>query len=123
MINKLKNTIPLALIIVFAVLPLVAGIGYALLYSFGVIGILNNGFTTQHWQAIFATNEIISRFLYTIFLSIASIVLCVVGGLFLALFIGKKLSKGFVAYAIYLPMAFPSVVAAFFFFQDRKSVV
>ena len=117
MINKLKNTIPLALIIVFAVLPLVAGIGYALLYSFGVIGILNNGFTTQHWQAIFATNEIISRFFYTIFLSITSIFLCVVSGLFLALFISKKLGKGFVAYAIYLPMAFPSVVAAFFFFQ------
>ena len=117
MITRLKNIIPLVLILVFAVLPLVAGIGYALLYSFGVIGVLNNGFTTQHWHAIFTSNEIISRFIYTLFLSVTSIVLCIICALFLALFIGKKLGEGFVAYAIYLPMAFPSIVAAFFFFQ------
>jgi putative spermidine/putrescine transport system permease protein len=102
---------------VMAVLPLLAGIGYALLYSFGIIGILNNGFTTQHWQAIFSDATIIFTFLYTIALSIASMCLSVFGGLFLALYLGKKLTKGFAAYAIYLPMAFPTMVAAFFFFQ------
>ncbi len=115
--KRLINSIPIALIVVFAILPLVAGIGYALLYSFGIVGVLSSGLTTQYWQAIFANNDVLITFLYTIALSIVSICLCVGGGIFLAVYLGKKLNKGFVAYAIYLPMAFPSLVAAFFFFQ------
>lgn len=115
--NRLINSIPILLLVVFAILPLVAGIGYALLYSFGVVGVLSSGFTSLHWQAVFATNDVLVTFIYTIALSLVSICLSVGGGIFLAVYLGKKLNKSVAAYAIYLPMAFPPLVAAFFFFQ------
>jgi putative spermidine/putrescine transport system permease protein len=113
---KISN-IAFLLLLVFAIIPLLLGLGYALLYSFGIVGVLNHGFTLQNWKDAFANNEVMYSFLYTIALSVVSLVLCVSAGIFLALYFGKKLQKGIGSYIIYLPMAFPSVVAAFFFFQ------
>lgn len=109
--------IPFLLLLLFAILPLILGIGYALLYSFGVVGVLSNGITTEYWKAAFNNNEVFFSFLYTIALSSVSLFLCVSMAIFLALSMGNKLQKGIGSYIIYLPMAFPSVVAAFFFFQ------
>lgn len=110
-------TLPLLMIAIFAVLPLLLGFGYALLYSFGIIGVLNHGFTLQNWKAAFANNEVLFSFLYTVLLSLGSLFLCVTFGIGISLLVGKRLQRGFASYIIYLPMAFPSVVAAFFFFQ------
>lgn len=115
--KRLTFNLPLLLLIIFAVLPLLLGIGYAFLYSFGIVGVLNNGFTTQNWKDAFASNEVLFSFLYTIALSLVSLFLCVSIGMFIALLIGKRLQRGVASYIIYLPMAFPSIVTAFFFFQ------
>ena len=114
---KPSLNISFILLMAFAVLPLLFGLGYALLYSFGIVGVLNDGFKLQNWEAAFANNEVLFSFLYTFALSIASLFLCVSVGIFLALYLGKKFQKGIASYIIYLPMAFPSVVSAFFFFQ------
>jgi putative spermidine/putrescine transport system permease protein len=115
---KIKTSnIAFLLLLVLAIIPLLLGLGYALLYSFGIVGVLNHGFTLQNWKDAFANNEVLYSFLYTIALSLVSLFLCVSAGIFLALYFGKKLQKGIGSYIIYLPMAFPSVVAAFFFFQ------
>ena len=115
--EKLTFNLPLMLLVIFAVVPLLLGIGYALLYSFGIVGVLNNGFTMQNWKDAFANNEVLFSFLYTIALSLVSLFLCVFIGMFIALLLGKRLQRGIVSYIIYLPMAFPSIVAAFYFFQ------
>jgi putative spermidine/putrescine transport system permease protein len=115
--KRLIFNLPLALLIIFAIVPLLLGIGYALLYSFGSVGVLNHGFTTQNWKDAFANNEVLFSFLYTIALSLVSLFLCVSIGMFIALLLGKRLHRGIASYIIYLPMAFPSIVAAFFFFQ------
>lgn len=117
MINRFKNIFPFTLLLLLAVLPLVLGIGYALLYSFGLAGVLNEGFTTMHWQLAFADNDVINSFLYTFFVSAVSIILCVTVAAFVSLYIGDRLQKGPLSYILYLPMAFPTLVAAFFFFQ------
>ena len=38
--------------IALSVVPLLLGIGYALLYSLGLTGIINNGFTLAHWHTL-----------------------------------------------------------------------
>lgn len=114
---KAANSIPFLLLVLLAIVPLVLGFGYALLYSFGVVGVLNHGFTLQNWKDAFANNEVMFSFLYTICLSLVSLFLCVAFGVFIALRLQEKLKKGIASYFIYLPMAFPAVVAAFFFFQ------
>jgi putative spermidine/putrescine transport system permease protein len=91
--SKITNIIPFTLVFIFAILPLILGIGYALLYSVGLVGVLNNGITSQHWRSAFSSYEVVQSFLYTTGLSLVSIFLCVGAGIFLALFLGKKITK------------------------------
>ena len=115
--RRFSLSLPLILVICLSVIPLLAGLSYALLYSIGIVGVLNHGLTAEHWKAAFANNEILYSFFYTIGLSLLSITLCATAGMFIALYFGEKIRKGLASYFIYLPMAFPSIVAAFFFFQ------
>ena len=119
--SQFKNIVPITLLIILAVVPLLLGIGYALAYSFGLTGVLNNGFTVTHWQKALADNDIVLSFGYTILLSLVSILLCVGAAAFLSLYIGDRMRNGKLSYIIYLPMAFPALVAAFFFFQFLSS--
>lgn len=119
--RRFKNIAPVFLLSLLAVAPLVLGIGYAVFYSFGITGVLNKGFTLIHWQKAFADNDVILSFGYSILLSVVSILLCVGVAAFLSLYIGERMQKGKLSYIIYLPMAFPALVAAFFFFQFLSS--
>ncbi|MBX9733832.1 MAG: hypothetical protein K2X37_07200, partial [Chitinophagaceae bacterium] len=105
------------LLCIFAIIPLVAGLGYALLYSFGLVGVLNQGFTLQYWKQAFADKSIPISFLYSSSIAIISLLLSVTSALLLALRYYQLLKKGFYAYLINLPLAFPPIVAAFFFSQ------
>ena len=115
--KQIANHWPFLLLVVFAIVPMTLGIGYALLYSFGATGVLSNGITMNYWKAAFSTNEVLISFLYTIILSLVSLSLCVTMAILISLSLSKKLKKGIGSYIIYLPMAFPSLVAAFVFFQ------
>jgi putative spermidine/putrescine transport system permease protein len=114
--NK-SNIISYILILIFAVIPLVAGIGYALLYSFGLVGALNNGFTLQHWKLAFADQAVINSFLYSAAIAAVALSISVSLAIAAALRYYHLFKKGLLAYLIYLPLAFPAMVAAFFFFQ------
>ena len=105
------------LLFIFAVLPLIAGLGYALLYSFGIVGALNTGFTLQHWKAAFADKAIITSFLYSGTIAGAALLLSVSLAIAAALRYYHLFKKGFISYLIYLPLAFPAMVGAFFIFQ------
>ena len=118
---RLKNIVPVTLLIVLAIVPLVLGIGYALAYSVGLTGVLNNGFTVMHWKKALTDNDVILSFGYSFYLSFVSIILCVGAAAFLSLYLTDRLQKGRLSYIIYLPMAFPALVAAFFFFQFLSS--
>ena len=112
-----SSILSVSVLIVFAVLPLLLGAGYALLYSFGIIGALNHGFTLVHWQKLFSTHEVWLSFGYSAMLSALSLTACVIFSLAIALKYHPFFRKGFLSYLIYQPLAFPSLVAAFFFFQ------
>lgn len=113
--------ISVTLLIFFSVLPLVLGAGYAILYSFGIIGALNHGFTLEHWQKLFSTNDVWLSFGYSAMLSAISLTACILVSMGIALKYHPFFRKGFLSYLIYQPLAFPSLVAAFFFFQFLSS--
>lgn len=111
------NIISFLLLLVFAILPLLLGFGFAVGYSFGLIGVLNKGFTLDNWSALFENNDVVVSFIYSGWLAIASLTLSVVISITIAIFFHKKFSKGIYSYLVYMPLAFPSIVAAFFFAQ------
>ena len=105
------------LLIIFAVLPLGLGLGYALLYSFGLAGALQQGFTLSNWQHLFTESEVMSSFLYSAALALISISISVSIAMSVTVKYPGLFSKGLFNYIIYLPLVFPAMVAAFFFFQ------
>ncbi len=117
MFSKKFNYLIYALLLLFAVLPLVAGLGFAVLYSVGLVGVLNNGFTGEHWMMIFSEGNILQSFLYSAAIAIVSLIISVSLALPVSLKHHQSFRKGLLSYLIYTPLAFPGIVAAFFFFQ------
>ncbi len=117
MFSKKFNYLIYALLLLFAVLPLVAGLGFAVLYSVGLVGVLNNGFTREHWMRIFSEGNILQSFLYSAAIAIVSLIISVSLALPVSLKHHQSFRKGLLSYLIYTPLAFPGIVAAFFFFQ------
>jgi len=99
------------------VLPFAAAFIYALLYSLGVIGVVNEGFTLSFWQTVFSSGEFLKSFCYSIAISAVSVVLSVGLALWLSLQFRKELNRPFLSFMLYLPLAVPGVVSAFFTFQ------
>ncbi len=115
--NKRWNIFAISGLLIFAVVPLVFSIGYAVLYSFGLTGALNTGFTLGNWKHLFAEGDIISSFLYSAIIAFITVFLAVLFALYVSLFHKEAFSKRKLSYVIYLPLAFPAMVSAFFFFQ------
>ncbi len=112
--NKI-NIVSYLLLLLFAIVPLLAGLGYALLYSFGMVGALNHGFTFEHWKIAFADKTILVSFFYSASIAAAALLLSVSLAMATALRYYHLFKKGWLSYLIYLPLAFPAMVAAFFF--------
>jgi putative spermidine/putrescine transport system permease protein len=119
---KVSNIIPLLLLVLFAILPLVLGFGFALAYSFGLVGALNTGFTLENWTNLFANSDVVISFAYSAGLALASLSLSVILALIITIKFYVKFSKGIFSYLIYMPLAFPAIVAAFFIFQFLGNV-
>ena len=117
MLSKKFNSLIYALLVLFAVLPLVAGLGFAVLYSVGLVGVLNNGFTGEHWMKIFGEGNVLQSFLYSAAIAVVSLLISVSLALPVSLRHHQSFRKGLLSYLIYMPLAFPGIVAAFFFFQ------
>ncbi len=108
--------IAISLFIAVCAIPLTAGLGYSLLYSFGVIGVLNEGFTLQNWCQVFR-GEFIRSIGYSSYIATASTFFSA-GIAFLFLAIGKTYWLGKYAYrSLFLPLTIPPIVSAFVIFQ------
>ncbi len=105
------------LLVLFTVLPLLGGFLYALGYSFGIVGVLKTGFTFQHWSALFGETNILGSILYSFCTAAVAVIAAVFLAMNTALLLYKKLQNGLLSYLIYIPLAFPGIVAAFFIFQ------
>ena len=111
------TTIGLVFFILIGVVPFAAAFIYALLYSFGVVGVVNTGFTTKFWQSVITSGEFFKSFGYSALIAAISVVISVSTALWLTLKLRNELNRKTISYLIYLPLAIPGVVAAFFTYQ------
>ncbi len=119
--KKLFNSKPEAagilLFLVLAVLPLLLGIAYALLYSLGAIGLINEGLTLAHWQRALNDMEFWYSLGYTFYIALTTISLTIISALSLTFFLRKPLQRGVPGFSLYVPLALPAIVVAFLVFQ------
>lgn len=99
------------------VVPFAAAFIYSLLYSFGVVGVVNDGFTTRFWESVLSSGEFFKSFGYSAAIAAVSVAISVGLALWIALKFKNELNKKLLSFVIYLPLAIPGVVAAFFTFQ------
>ncbi len=114
--NK-QHYIGLGFFVVIGVLPFALALGYALLYSFGLVGIVNDGFTLQFWKEILYNGAFIKSFAFSALVALVAVALSVGTALWLAISYKRNLNEGFLSFAIYLPLAVPGIVSAFFTLQ------
>lgn len=111
--NKTLKLVYLLLVLV----PVGSGLLYALLFSSGLVGVLNTGWTTAAWQKVLFSGTFWGSMGYSFYIAVLSLFLAVCIALTLALSWQKALHKGLLSAAIYLPLCFPATVMAFFSFQ------
>lgn len=107
----------LAIFLILTLLPLMVGMGYALLYSVGLTGILNHGFTLLHWQKLFTEGSFLKAFLFSIWIAIITMLIAVSVAIAVVLSFLRVFQKGIFSFFIYLPLVFPAMVVGFFTFQ------
>src|SRR5680860_313314 len=118
--KSLKNKRPnigIILFIAIGVVPFAAAFIYALLYSFGIIGVANKGFTTEFWASVLASGEFFRSLLYSFLIALVAVTVSVGGALWATLKFRKRLEQKFLSFIIYLPLAVPGIVTGFFTFQ------
>ena len=109
-----KLNIGIVFFVLIGVLPFLAAFIYALCYSLGIIGVLNNGFTLDFWQAVFQSGSFFQSFLYSFAIAFVSMGISIGLALWLSLKFIDELNKKWISLIIFLPLAIPGVVAAFF---------
>jgi putative spermidine/putrescine transport system permease protein len=105
----------LLLFVAIAIVPLGASLLYAGLYSVGLTGLLNKGFTLEAWRRVLGGREVWASLALSAGVALAVVALAASGGLALAL--RGRLDREPLSHALYLPLTLPGTVAALFTFQ------
>lgn len=105
------------LFLAIVVLPVVSGLVYALLFSLGIIGIVNSGFSGDAWQTVLFEKPFWTSLGFSLYVALLSVGISLSIALTIALSWQQKLQKGLLSNAIYLPLCFPATVMTFFSFQ------
>lgn len=115
--QKTSTYLGLGLFFALTAFPLLLGIGYALLHSLGLAGILSEGFTLEHWAAVLGSAAFWKTLAFSAYVAFVSIGLAV--GLALAVVVRHPTAfgRGRLSFFIYLPLAIPAIVMAFIVFQ------
>lgn len=95
--------------------PFAAGLIYALLYSLGLIGLLNEGFTIEHWSALLTNSEFWTSLLFSFVIAVLVIGLSISAAYFYVLSrFGDSLKTSIFTY---FPLGVPAIVVAFICFD------
>jgi putative spermidine/putrescine transport system permease protein len=113
----MKNRFLTTLFLTLALLPLAAGLSYALAYSLGLAGALQTGFTTQHWQAVLGSSSVWVSLGLSMLVALVVVAISVILALATVLFFKEELRASPLRFGIYWPLAVPPIVAAFWGFQ------
>lgn len=109
-----QHRISLGLFLLLAILPVSAAFGYAILYSFGIVGVANEGFTLRFWKEVLSNGEFVQSFTYSAAISAVSMLISISLALYLTILFHKDFKNKILSFISYLPLSLPGVVAAFF---------
>lgn len=115
--NKFFQRLGFSLFALLVVLPFAAGLMYALLYAFGLTGILSNGFSTSNFITVIKDGEVFRSIGYSIYIAATSIILSLFISFSWLIFFKSSLIKNKSSFILYLPLVIPSLVAAFLSFE------
>lgn len=115
--SNLAGRLGLGLLGLLVALPIAFSLLYALLYSLGLAGLLRGGFTLAHWTRVLTSGEIWASFGLSLYVALVAVALTTALALALALALGEAVTRGPLAFALYLPLTLPGTVAAFLAFQ------
>ena len=102
----------LAVVLAACMVPLALALGYAALYSLGLVGLLSDGFTLDNWAALM-TGEFGRSIAFSAYVALASI-LGALGVALGLLFAARRTLEQPMAYRLlFLPLTLPPIVAAF----------
>ena len=105
------------LFLCFAVLPLAAGLVYALLYSLGLVGALGQGFTLSAWHNVLSDYTLWTSLLVSALVAIMSVVLSSALALAVLSQLRPPVEQRWLRFLLHFPLALPPIVAAFISFQ------
>ena len=91
--------------------------GYAVLYSFGLAGSLRSGFTISKWTETLSSQEVVTSFLFSLYIATCSMILAVAMAMLLICFLRREIRSRWFSTFNYFPLAIPAIVAAFCSFQ------
>jgi len=98
-------------------LPLLAGLGYALLYSLGLVGALAEGFTLAHWTAVLGSTRFWANLGFSLFIALTSMGIALGLALWWTLRYRRLFGQGLMQAVLYVPLVFPAIVAGLVCFQ------
>ncbi len=112
-----KSVLSPTLFLTFAVLPLSAGLLYALLYSLGLVGALSQGFTLYSWRITLTDHTFWASLGLSACIAATTVVLSAALALVLLVWLHPQLERQRVRFLLHFPLAVPPVIAAFVSFQ------
>ena len=115
--RHLAKVLGMSLFLSLAVLPLVAGLAYALLHSTGMAGLAAPGFTLAHWKILLASTEFWQSLGFSVWVALCSIFVALLLSLAAVVSGAEKWQKGPLSRFIYLPLTLPAIVVALLVFQ------
>ena len=117
--HLLYRNIGVLFFLLLTIVPMGLGLLYAFLYSVGITGSLNNGFTWMHWQAIWSTGSFVNSLWTSLWVATVSLSLSTFVALGVSLYLFGGVSKGprQSSSIFYLPLSIPALLAAFLTFQ------
>jgi putative spermidine/putrescine transport system permease protein len=107
----------LILFLALAVLPLLAGLVQAILQSLGLVGVLSQGFTISHWQQLFTDSSFWAALAFSLYVAAVGTLLALALALFFVASQPKKIGQTGYQSFLFLPLALPALVMAFFSYQ------
>lgn len=115
--NKILNRFGIVCFLLLVVLPFAGSLIYAILYSFGLTGILSKGFTATHVSSILHNQEMLFSLLYSFYIAVCSMLISLLLAITGVLFFKTAITKSKWSFFTYLPLALPAIVTAFISLQ------
>lgn len=102
----------IGLLVIMIAGPVLLGLGFMLLYSTGLIGLLATGFTMRFWTQVLLDGQTWISLTYSALIGCASLGTSLALALALQATLGARLRTGALRGLLFLPLAFPPLVAA-----------